>query len=134
MTIISDVEAHSRAVAAFQALLSKHRPGSSPYCIAERALDLAFNSASARGTAPEQELLAEAKSLIELQVRSKLIAEPSADKNPPAPRSFERHPIRSGYLAWRGMLHPHAAERFVQTELWLTTAEQRSGDAHGLIC
>ena len=78
MTIIK-TEAHSRAVLSIQALLSKHIPGSSPYRIAERALDLAFNSSRVLGGDREQELLAEAKYFINCQVRAKLLIELSPD-------------------------------------------------------
>jgi len=74
MTIIK-TEAHSRAVLSIQALLSKHTPGSSPYRIAERALDLAFNSSRALGGDREQELLAEAKYFIDRQVQANLLVE-----------------------------------------------------------
>jgi hypothetical protein len=77
MTIIT-TEAHSRAVLSIQALLSKHTPGSFPYQIAERALDLAFNSARALGGDREQELLTEAKYFIDRQVRAKLLVELSS--------------------------------------------------------
>lgn len=69
-------EAHSRAVVHLQALLSKHRPGTLPHVIAERALDLAFNRMSARGVALEQQLLQEAAALIQQQVEARLIALP----------------------------------------------------------
>jgi hypothetical protein len=128
---ISDVEAHSRAVSSIQALLSKHSPGSSPYRIAERALDLAFNSTSARGVTSEEELLSEAEDVIERQVRAKLLVEPAASLPPFA--SSERETVRRRYLAWRGPLRPRVAEKFVQAELWLTT-EECSGGGHVQVC
>lgn len=128
---ISEVEAHSRAIACIQALLSKHRPGSSPYRIAERALDLAFNGTCARGTVPKQELLDEAESLIKRQVRARLISEPVATA-PTSTLPSGPDPVCTRYLAWRGTLRPRVAERLVQAELWLTT-ESRSGEGHALI-
>lgn len=127
---ISEVEAHSRVIASIQALLSKHRPGSSPYRIAERALDLAFNGSCTHGTASEQTLLAEAEHLISKQVRAKLLALP-AELLPPIPSSSSRSPARSRYLAWRGTLRAHAAEQCVQAELWLTTEGHRR-DGHAI--
>ena len=127
---ISDVEAHSRAVSSIQALLSKHSPGTSPYHIAERALDLAFNGTLARGVASEQDLLTEAEDVIQRQVRAKLLVEPVAVSTPST--SSEREPIRRRCLAWRGSLRPRAAERFVQAELWLTT-EELCGDGHAQV-
>lgn len=128
---ISDADAHSRVVSSIQALLSKHSPGSSPYRIAERALDLAFNGTLARGVASEQDLLTEAADVIERQVRAKLLVEPVAVPTPSA--SSECEPIRRHNLAWRGPLRPRAAERFVQAELWLTT-EELCGDGHAQVC
>lgn len=130
MTISSEVEAHSRAVASLQVLLSKHRPGSSPYCIAERALDLAFNRPRASGAASALELLAEAESLLERQVRSKLIAAPSPQL-PPLYLRTERAPIRTRFLAWRGSFRPRMVERFVQAELW-STSETHRGHGHAV--
>lgn len=130
MTIF-EVEAHSRAVASIQALLSKHRPGSFPYRIAERALDLAFNSLCVRGAAPEQELLAEAETLIKRQVRAKLLSE-STRNSPSAAFPSKRDPVRPRYLAWHSTVRPRVVERFAQAELWLTT-EEHGGDGHALI-
>lgn len=124
---ISDVEAHSRAVSSIQALFSKHIPGSFLYCIAERALDLAFNGTSAHGVASEEEMLSEAKDVIERQVRAKLLVEPAT--SPPLATSLsERERVRRRYLAWRGPLRRRVAEKFVQAELWLTTEECSGGD------
>lgn len=128
---ISEVEAHSRAVASIQALLSKHSPGSSPYRIAERALDLAFNGSCANSTAFEQALLAEAESLLAKQVLAKLLAE-FAEPSPKAQYLGSRDSGRVRYLAWRGSLRPHEAEQFVQAELWLTAGE-RCGDGYALL-
>lgn len=125
---ISDVEAHSRAVSSIQALFSKQIPGSSPYCIAERALDLAFNGTSTRGLASEGEMLSEAEDVIERQVRAKLLDEPAA-RPPAATPSFERERVRRRYLAWRGPLAPRVAGNFVQAEFWVTT-EECSGGGH----
>lgn len=129
---ISDVEAHSSAVSSIQALLSKHIPGSSPYCIAERALDLAFNGTFAHGVASEEEMLSEAEDVIERQVRAKLLVTPAASL-PPATSWSERERVRHRYLAWRGPLRKRVAEKFVQAELWLTTEECSGGD-HAQVC
>jgi hypothetical protein len=128
---ISDFEAHSRAVSSLQALLSKHSPGSSSYRIAERALDLAFNGMLSRGVASEQDLLTEAEDVLERQVQAKLLVEPVAV--PTSSASSKRESIRRRYLAWRGPLRHHAAKRFVQAKLWLTT-EELCGDGHAQVC
>lgn len=124
---ISDVEAHSRAVSSIQTLLSKHIPGSLSFRIAERALDLAFNSAFPRGVVSEEGLLLAAEDIIERQVRAKLLVEPTPSAR--ATASSEREPVRRRYVAWRGPVRARAAEKFVQAELWLTT-EECSGGGH----
>lgn len=128
---ISEVEAHSRAVVSLQVLLSKHCPGSSPYCIAERALDLAFNWPRASSAISELELLAEAESLIERQVRSKLIAAPFPHLSP-AYRRSERAPARPCFLARPGSVRRRVTEQLGQVELWLTP-EVRRGDGHAVM-
>lgn len=70
-----EAEAHCRAVAHLQALLSKLKPGTLPYRTCERALDLAFNRVFARAAVSEQELLAEASFLISRQRKARLIPE-----------------------------------------------------------
>ncbi|MDC6168394.1 hypothetical protein [Paucibacter sp. XJ19-41] len=128
---ITEAEAQSRAVASFQALLSKHRPGSSTYRIAERALDLAFNGACAYGAHAEQALMVEAENLITKQVQAKLLALPAEPPQPIASPS-PLGPASTRFLAWRGTLRSHAAEQFVQAELWLTTEGHR-GDGYALL-
>lgn len=68
----SKAEAHSRAVISIQALLSKHRPGTISHCIAELALDLAFNGSIPTSADFELELLTQARVLIRKQVASRL--------------------------------------------------------------
>lgn len=128
MTMTSYAEAHPRAVACFQALLSKHSPGSPQYRIAERALDLAFNSSWARGATSEQGLLVHAETLIERQVRAKLIPGPSTRPSPSS-RESQRIRVRFRHLASRPPLRRVVAEVFVQGERWLNI-EERSGDRH----
>lgn len=131
MTMNSYSEAHPRAVASIQALLSRHHPGSSPYRIAERALDLAFNSSCARGASPEQALLLEAENLIGRQVRAKLI-----DSLSPSPAPFShpsrRTPRRTRHMTWHRTMRPRVAEWCVKAEIRVTT-EERGGDGHALI-
>jgi hypothetical protein len=69
---ISKAEAHSRAVISIQALLSKHRPGTISHCIAELALDLAFNGFIPTNADFELELLAHARLLIRKQIAARL--------------------------------------------------------------
>lgn len=129
---ISEVEAHSRAVVAIQALLSKHRPDSFPYRIAERALDLAFNCSRAFGRDREQELLAEAQHLIDRQVQAKLLVE-QPPRLPVVCRPADCDVVRTRYLARRGALRQGVTDRLVKAKPWLTTAAH-SGDSHACIC
>lgn len=125
---ISEVEAHSRAVLSIQALLSKHPPGTSPYRIAERALDLAFNSQFDLRTSPAQEMLAEAEAVIERQVRAKLLrASPTCIS--PANLASEHGHARARHLVWHGALRPQASQRFAKAKLWLTI-DGHCGDVH----
>lgn len=128
----SDVEAHSRAVVSLQALLSKHCPGTSPFTVAERALDLAFNGLQPRGGDIEQKLLEDARLTIDRQVRARLIGELSAGTKAAQPQA-ERGQVRTRFLAWRGALRPRVAEHLVQAELWLTI-EKHSGDGDARRC
>lgn len=123
-------EALSSAIASFQGLLSKHHPDSLSYRIAERALDLAFNCSCALGTAPEQELLTEAESLIQRQVRASLIPEATATQLPVACSSEQL--ACPSHLGWRRKLRTRAVERFAQAELGLSI-EECSGVGHALI-
>jgi len=93
----SNTEARSRAAISFQALLSKHPPGSSPYRIAERALDLAFNGSCPEGNDFEHTLLEDARQILDRQIRAKLIdgCAEAADRSrckrklrPVSPRNF----------------------------------------------
>lgn len=125
---ISEVEAHSRAVVSIQALLSKHPPGTSPYRIAERALDLAFNSPFDGGASPVQKMLVEAEALIERQLGAKLLCEHLASTSP-ATCATERRHAHPRHLARHSTLRPRASQRFVQAKLWLTI-EGTCGDVH----
>lgn len=118
----SSSEAQSRAIASFQALLSKYRPGSSPYRIAERALDLVFNGRCVREDFEAQELLKEAEHLIAKQVRAKLLAQQ------PAPDPEPVHAIARGlrWRVWTGRLHAP-----MNVELWLT---EHRGGGHAFAC
>lgn len=126
----SPPEALSSAIASLQGLLSKHRPESHTYRIAERALDLAFNCPCAFGAAPEQELLTEAESTIERQVRANLIPEATAALLPVACSSEQL--ARPRRLGWRHNLRPSVAERFAQAERG-PSIEERSGAGHVFI-
>jgi hypothetical protein len=119
---ISPSEAQSRAIASFQALLSKHRPESSPYRIAERALDLMFNGRCVRDDFEAQELLKEAEHLIAKQVRARLLVQHSIPDPEPA------HDVACGLrrTVWSGRLHAS-----MHVELSLT--EHREG-AHAFAC
>lgn len=126
MTMTSYAEAHPRAVASFQALLSKHSPGTSHYRIAERALDLAFNSSCACGaTTSEQGLLVQAEILIQRQVRAKLIPGPSTGSHPFS-RTSNRIRVRIRQSPPRTPVRRRVAEFFVQGELWMNV-DERSG-------
>lgn len=127
MTITFGVDAHARAVASIQALLSKHRPGSSLYCIAERALDLAFNSPFLPDAGHEEALLAEAEQLIQRQLRAGLIPGPSKSQTRARPFAavFTRRSPR--LRTWR----PPAPDGRAKVELRLTIVEQgRRGHVH----
>lgn len=127
MTITSGVDAHACAVASIQALLSKHRPGSSPYRIAERALDLAFNSPFLPETSHEEALLAEAEQLIQRQLRAGLIAGPSTSETLARPRAAALTPRSTRVRTWR----PPAPQRRAKVELRLTIVEYgRRGHVH----
>lgn len=125
---IAEIEAHSRAIVSIQALLSKLSPGTSPYRIAERALDLAFNKPLDSGASPVREMLAEAEILIQQQLRAKLLCETPTSTSP-ATFTSKHHHARPRHLAWRGTLRPRAFKRFVQSRLWLTI-EGPCGDVH----
>jgi hypothetical protein len=121
MTIFSS-EAQSRAIASFQALLSKHRPETSPYQTAERALDLVFNGRCVRDDFDAQELLKEAEHLIAEQVRARLLVQQ------PTPDSEPVHAIARGlrWMVWSGRLHAS-----MHAELWLT---EHRGGGHAFAC
>jgi hypothetical protein len=72
MTSTFYAEAQTRAVSALQALLEKHSPGTFPYQVAERALDLAFNGLSEL-LASEATLLRQARSALRRQIDARLI-------------------------------------------------------------
>lgn len=118
---ISSPEAQSRAIASLQALLSKHRPESSPYRVAERALDLVFNGLCVRNDSEAQELLKEAENLIAKQVRARLLVQPA-----PEPETVQAIARGSRRMVWSGRLHAS-----VYAELWLTV--QRGG-SHAYAC
>lgn len=115
-------EAQLRAIASFQALLSKHRPESSPYRTAERALDLVFNGSCVRDDFEAQELLKEAEYLIASQVKAKLLVQ----QHTPDPEPV--HVIARGLrrMVWSGRLHAS-----MHAELWLT---EHRGGGHAFAC
>lgn len=123
---LSEGEAHSRAVASLQALLSKHSPGSSPYRIAERALDLAFNRSRARGSLSEHDLLVEAETLIQHQVEARLIPGTLVNAVPEGyrPAPDDRRTQRTGL---HRAVRSRANERIQQVQLWLAGEEHRGG-------
>ncbi len=125
-------EAHSSAVVYLQALLSKHRPGSVPHVIAERALDLAFNRMVARGVALEQQLLQEAEALIERQVGAKLITQPYGQVAPPAHVQVPtRARTRARFVALSTSARPRMRRGLPQAEVWATPeGHQGAGSAH----
>ena len=121
---ISSSEAQLRAIASFQALLSKHRPDSSPYRIAERALDLAFNGTFVRDDFEARELLEEAEHLIAKQIRARLLLQRPTH----TPHSVPTRAVTRGLrrLVWSGRLHAS-----MHAELWLT---DQTGSGHGFAC
>lgn len=126
----SPSEARCSAVSSLQGLLSKHRPDSHPYRIAERALDLAFNCPCALGVAPVQELLTEAECIIQRQIRARLIPEASPTQLPFAGSSEQLACPR--HVGWRGKLRLRVAERVAQAECGLSAAE-RSGASYAVV-
>ncbi|SFE00909.1 hypothetical protein [Paracidovorax konjaci] len=119
---ISLSEAQSRAIASFQVLLSKHQPESSPYRIAERALDLVFNGRSVLDDFDAQELLTEAEQLIAKQVQARLLVQR------PTPDSEPAQPIARGLrrMVWSGRVRAS-----MHIELWLT---EHRGGGHAFAC
>jgi len=127
MTITSGVDAHARAIASIQALLSKYRPGSLSYSVAERALDLAFNSPFVPDASDEEALLAEAETLIQRQLRAGLMAVPSMSQTVARPRSAVVAQRSTRPSAWRRA----APVGRPALELRLTIVEHgRRGHAH----
>jgi hypothetical protein len=117
---ISKAEAHSRAVVAIQALLSKHHPGTNSHRIAELALDLAFNGSTPSNADFESELLAHARLLIRGQIAARLRSRTNS-----APRSrnfptFDVHPLSMRRFA----LHrfPAASTNVVEASVSATGA------------
>ena len=125
----SESEAHSRVVVSLQALLSKHRPGSSPHRIAERALDLAFNGSRSRGGDLKLELLQDAEQTIGRQVEAKLL-DGLADTS--STTSIARLVGTRTFAPGLPLRHS-VIGRLLQVEIRLTI-EERNGDGHARLC
>ena len=129
---MSIVEARSRAVVSIQLLLSKHKAGTSPYRVAERALDLAFNCPYWRGGDLERELLEDAEDTIQLQLRAGLIeALPAVAVLEPG--CVDGRSLRARHAVFSRVRHPRRDGRQASIES-RPAAWAQSGGSDGRRC